>query len=185
VTAATAGDAAAAADAEPTYLASLMVVLWKPVFLLVSVGNMLLAFGIVKALSDNPIGYAFVVAALVAVPIAYFELRLLYVAMKWEDGPVVEPLTRTRVLSLAGYAFCLIVAIALAVNEAGERASAAEHAREVEREDQERRAVMNSPDVQRGMAVLQRVQELKAQREAARAQSRPSANKPGASPAAE
>jgi len=132
----------------------------------------------VKALFDDPITYAYVIAALIAIPFAYYELRMLYVAMGWETGPIIEPPTRVNVMFAAGYALCLIVAIALAMNEAGDRASAAEHARETEREDQQRREIMNSPNFRRGMAVLQQVQELKAQREAAKTQSRPSQTKP-------
>jgi hypothetical protein len=152
---------------EPSYFASLMTVLWKPAFLLNSVFHMLLAFGAVRLLSDDPVGYAYAVAALIAVPIAYVVLNLLYYAMKWDDAPLIQPPTRVHVIGAIGYLACLAIAVALAVNEAGDRARAVERAKETEREEQQRREMMSRPDVQRGMVALQRVRELQAKRQAA------------------
>ena len=104
-----------------------------------------------------------IVAALIALPVAYMATRLLYTSMDWEEGPFIARPTRAGMIAIVGYTICVAVAIALAVHHTSDRAAAAAHAAEAQREAARRREAMNDPDVQRGMEIMSRLRAQKAE----------------------
>jgi hypothetical protein len=149
------------APGTPGYLPSLMVAFREPALLVSAVLHMLLAGFIVKSCFKDPVEAAYAVGVLIAVPVAYFEQQLLYRLLKWEDEPVFSPLTRAHVLMTAGYVVCMAVAVTLTLYESRERSAVARYEQERQREQEERHAIMNSPDVQRGMELLEKIRQKK------------------------
>lgn len=145
----------AESNKSPGFLRFVYAHLWKPLFALASVAVGLLAVGLVRLLWDDPVVYAYAVAVLVAVPVAYVAIEAFGRSIGADDGPIFPWHERRTKILAAGYGLALALAAALMVREINDRDRARLAAEESAREQERHRAMMNDPNVRRGMQALE------------------------------
>jgi hypothetical protein len=139
------------------YAQSLYFTFWRPVFTVVAVINVGVAFLIVRAAADEAGTYAYVVALLIAIAAAFFELHAFERAMDWSEGPPLDFSQRMTWIGIIGYGLAIALAVGLAIGQSSDAASA-------EQQKQERDAYyerLRDPDIQRGMEALREMQRKK------------------------
>jgi hypothetical protein len=142
-------------EEEGSYLQALFVTFWKPIFIMLCFLHIILAWGTIKLIWTDPIQYLYGVAALIVVPIAYFEIEYFARWMEWESGPIVDWRERSTILVVVGYSLALVLAIGLTVREANDRVTTQIARQQQDRQHVEERRLLSDPNVKRGMEILQ------------------------------
>lgn len=131
---------------EMSYLQALYIAFWKPIFLVFCIVHALVAVGIVKFVWPDAVGYGYIVAILLAIAMAYFDLEWLARAVGLDDGPIMDWHERFTYLTLGGYALAVALAAGLAVHEASERAASRAYELQKEQEKARMHEIINSPN---------------------------------------
>lgn len=137
-------------DSEPveemSYFYALYHTFWKLIFFVFGVLHMALAIGIVKLIWPDPVGYAYGVAILLAVPVAYVSLEWLARRLGLEEGPIIDWHARSTYVLIVGYGLALALVATLTAHETSGRAASRIREEQNEREKAQMREIRNSPN---------------------------------------
>lgn len=137
-----------------TFTQWIFVTFWKPIFALFAFAHALLAVWLVGVMWANPVQYAYGVAVLAAVPIAYVEVELIGRWLGCDEGPIFDWRQRATWLFAIGYALAIGLAAFLTVHESDSRKRSEQMARQNIVEDDRLRHQLDDPNVRRGIEAL-------------------------------
>lgn len=112
--------AASSADPELSYFHALYIALWKPLYFGLGFVHAAAGCWLIKHFSDNPLGYAYALAFMIAAPVVYLELLVLERAAGWSDGPFIV-VDKLFWVGTIGYSVALALVLFLLVQESNSR----------------------------------------------------------------
>jgi hypothetical protein len=137
-----------------SYIQALYVVFWKPIYFVLGIAHGLLFCWLVKQIWGEPVQYAYAIAFLVSAPIAYVELEWFARKLRWDEGPIFDWRDRSTILMAIGFSLAVGLTLFLTINESTSRETARQNAEIAERQKEQLRNQMNSPDFKRGVEFM-------------------------------